>query len=177
MRRRQGFTLTELLVAAAAGSSLMMTAILLVHQSMRLTTAGGQKLESSMQLDRAARQFRTDVHLAESADPVNVTELTLTLGDGSEVIYRMHDHRLSRTYLQDGSSRSTNSFALAERMEVVFSKQQDPTRVTMQVHSRPRTQTDEPPTESADDALRLHRHVTAVLGRLVQMEQATEVSP
>lgn len=65
MNHRRGFTLTELLVVMAAGSSVLLTGVAMLHQSLWLASATRQRAAEHQTLFRLADQFRRDVHFAE----------------------------------------------------------------------------------------------------------------
>jgi len=78
MNHRRGFTLTELLVVMAAGSSVMLTGVAMLHQSLRLTSATRQRAAEHQTLFRLADQFRRDVHFVRyRAEPAGCERVVL----------------------------------------------------------------------------------------------------
>jgi len=66
MKRRQGYTLIELVIAMSVASSLLVVAIGVVHRVMSIYSASTQQTRLQNVTSRLARQFRNDSHRAES---------------------------------------------------------------------------------------------------------------
>ena len=90
-----GFTLVELLLALIAGSSIMALGIGVVHQSFHWSKQCRDRAATVRHFDRLQRQFRSDVHVAESIKLQN-DSLSLESADG-QVVYQVESNRLVRT--------------------------------------------------------------------------------
>lgn len=85
--RRVGFTLTELLVVMAAGSTLAMVAIGMVHRSFHVSSALRKEAAQSQTFGRLAQQFRTDARMATSASADSPGQIRMLIPGQGEVRY------------------------------------------------------------------------------------------
>ncbi len=99
MNPRRGFTLTELLVVMAAGSSVMLTGVAMLHQSLRLTSATRQRAAEHQTLFRLADQFRRDVHFAEELVVESPESVRISIHGGDIVQYRAEPAGCERVVL------------------------------------------------------------------------------
>jgi len=97
MSDRKGFTLTELMITMGAGSSLMVLAVGLVHQSMHLTAAARRGADEHRAMSRLASQFRDDVRLADQVVIDTDNQLRISILQRGEIIYRAEAETCIRT--------------------------------------------------------------------------------
>jgi type II secretory pathway component PulJ len=96
MTQRKGSTLVELVLSMSAGSTVMLLAICLVHQTMTMTQISKHRSDHDRTLDQFAQCFRRDVHLSMEVVPSDSNSLALRFSDGSEATYTVDDHAVSR---------------------------------------------------------------------------------
>lgn len=102
--RRVGFTLTELLVVMAAGSTLSMVAIGMVHRSFHFSSASRKEAAQSQTFGRLAQQFRADARMATSAMADTPGQIRmLVLGQG-EVRYVAGENDCQRLIVVNDSN-------------------------------------------------------------------------
>ncbi|QDV47000.1 hypothetical protein Enr13x_69090 [Stieleria neptunia] len=97
---RRGFTLRELTVAIAIGSSVMMVAVGLVHHAFDWSTLARHRRLDDQTFFHLSRQLRDDLHLANQADldsgDTSGQSLRLAV-NGNEVIYTITGVTVTRT--------------------------------------------------------------------------------
>ncbi len=96
MKRTRAFTLIEMLMTMTMGSSLMLLAIGLVHQSLSLSKLGKVRGEHDLTVSRLAQQFRADVHSAATVKAASADSLQLEMPDGTAITYSVKDATLQR---------------------------------------------------------------------------------
>jgi prepilin-type N-terminal cleavage/methylation domain-containing protein len=107
--QRRGFTLRELTVAIAIGSTVMMTAVGLLNHSFRWSTLAQHRRTDDQTFFLLSRQLRADLHMARQAavsnalqsDSENTAEttgglLTLTTDAGNVVTYTINERSVTR---------------------------------------------------------------------------------
>lgn len=94
--RRQGFTLIEMLVAISFGSSIMLTAVALVHTAFNLQSQAQSRLEQASTLDRYVEQFRRDASVAGRVELPAETTLKLFSVDELRVEYQVEENQITR---------------------------------------------------------------------------------
>ena len=111
--QRCGFTLRELSIAIAIGSTVMMTAIGLLSHSFRWSTLAQHRRTDDQTIFNLSRQLRHDLHVAREAvvsaaaagaeenDSITAGEtagsvLTLTTDEGNVVTYTIHEQFVTR---------------------------------------------------------------------------------
>ena len=87
MKRSSAFTLVEVLMTMTMGSTLMLLAIGLVHQSLSLSKLGKTRSEHDRSVNRVAQQFRADVHSASVVIAASADSLQLAMPDSTIVSY------------------------------------------------------------------------------------------
>jgi prepilin-type N-terminal cleavage/methylation domain-containing protein len=85
--RRGGFTLTELLVVMAAGSTLAMVAIGMVHRSFHFSSSSRKEAAQLQTFSRLAQQFRADARMATSASADSPGQIRMLIPGQGEVRY------------------------------------------------------------------------------------------
>ena len=115
--QRSGFTLRELSIAIAVGSTVMMTAVGMLNHSFRWSTLAQHRRTDDQTFFNLSRQLRADLHIAREAavrNPVrnavkteveselkNAAEptgglLTLTTDSGNVVTYTINERSVTR---------------------------------------------------------------------------------
>lgn len=94
--RRAGFTLTELLVVMAAGSTLAMVAIGMVHRSFHFSSASRREATQSQTFGRLAQQFRADARMATSASADSPDQIRMLVPGQGEIRYVAGDNDCQR---------------------------------------------------------------------------------
>lgn len=94
---RGGFTLIEMLVVISVGSSIMLTAIALVHTAFRLQSQAQSRFERSFTKDRFIECFRADVRMAHRAELSSEKSLTLFHSHDQRVEYGGDAGQLTRS--------------------------------------------------------------------------------
>ena len=94
--RMRGFTLIETLVAVSFGSSIMLTAVALVHTAFQLQSQAQTRLEQTSILDRYVEQFRRDVSLAVRFELPTEKTLRLFFVGERRVEYQTDENHITR---------------------------------------------------------------------------------
>ncbi|MCC7333722.1 MAG: hypothetical protein IT422_01410 [Pirellulaceae bacterium] len=94
--RKQAFTLIEMLVALSFGSSIMLTAVALVHSVFQLQSQAQTRLEQTSILDRYVEQFRRDVSLAVRFELPTEKTLRLFFVGERRVEYQTDENHITR---------------------------------------------------------------------------------
>ncbi|MCO8124228.1 hypothetical protein NHH03_20970 [Stieleria sp. TO1_6] len=93
--RRPGFTLRELTIAMAAGSTIMMTTVGMVHHAFDWSTTARHRRMDDQTFFNLSRQLRGDIHLADQA-VCDSDSLELTTADEHLVVYQINGQSISR---------------------------------------------------------------------------------
>jgi hypothetical protein len=101
MRRRQGSTLLEVVIAIPISFALLIGAIGLVHKAMVVSNLAKNQSLARRTIGNLAQQFRTDVHESETAqlerdERSNKFRLLLNHPDRNPVIYESGDSVIRR---------------------------------------------------------------------------------
>lgn len=96
LARLHGFTLIEMLVVISFGSSIMLTAVGLVHTAFKLQSQTQTRLEQASILDRYVEQFRRDANLADRVELLSDTSLKLFLEGEKRVEYNADENQITR---------------------------------------------------------------------------------
>jgi prepilin-type N-terminal cleavage/methylation domain-containing protein len=162
MKQRRAFTLVELLTTMTIGSSIMLLAIGLVHQSMSMSKLNKARWEHDQSLARLAQQFRSDVHAASEVISVSAESLLLKLDDGSLVTYKRDAGGVILEKASSASASARDVFRLSADCQAVFVLQTDPNRIVLQVERSVENTEFQPPVDL---------RVVAMVGRWKQLEQ------
>jgi type II secretory pathway component PulJ len=165
MMRRNGSTLVEIVICMSISTSLMLTAVGLVHQTLTVSSRTSERADLARSLARLSTQFRADAHRATEAKTDSETEMRLTQPDGSEVIYRFADHRIARQHQSASGQLEHDSFSCEAGHVAKFNVLSQPERAALLVQ-RDRGLANMPP--------QTELHVEAVLSRLPWAEQGGE---
>ncbi len=161
MKKRRAFTLVELLTTMTMGSSVMLLAIGLVHQSMSMSKLAKVRWEHDQSLARLAERFRSDVHSASALISASTKSLSLKL-DESTVVYKYDAAQVTWEKTSPHSAVARETFRFDERCAANFASQAHPNRVVLQVERQ---------VESTEVPSRVDLRVVAVVGRWQQLER------
>lgn len=164
-RRHRGSMLVELLMSMAAGSTLMLLAIGLVHQSLTISREGAHDIDRIRTVAQLASQFRHDAHRAAEATAESETELHMKLSDESEVVYRVSDHRLTRRHELSSGQVQSESFNFDSSDSVTLVAPDEPKRAELRIVRD---------TGLRDIGPRTVLHVVAAVNKLARAEQGAE---
>jgi type II secretory pathway pseudopilin PulG len=121
-RRRNGFSLIEILMVMGGVSLLMGLCAGLLHVMLRVDRTGRSHLVETTTIGRLAQQYRRDVHAARLARPTSGGDppagtLELTLADDRSVSYQSHGHSIDRIehHRGDMARRETYRLPFCER--------------------------------------------------------------
>ena len=165
MNRRHGITMIEVVVTMTVGSTLMVLAIGLVHQTLSLSTASRQRDDHLRSLNLLSRQFRVDVHRATDCTVPSPDQLQLEMPDETVVTFQAESNRVTRTQpTSDGRTRRA-VFSLLSNSSARFQLIGDPDRAVVTVVR---------PTIKVTGKEVVDRRTEAVVGRLT-VHEAGEV--
>lgn len=165
MKQRRASSLVELMMCMTAGSSLMLVAIGMVHQTMTVSRQTTEQTDHDRSLARLAMQFRFDAHRASGASAKSENELSLTCSDGTVVTYQFADRHITRRHQRASGEDEQEGFALGGQATATFQALSDPDRVELIIRRDAGLQHVPPRTEL---------HVTAALHKLLRAEQGGE---
>lgn len=165
MKRRRASSLVELMMSMTAGSSLMLVAIGLVHQTMTVSRQTTEQTDHDRSLARLAMQFRFDAHRASEATAESENELSLTWSDETKVTYQFADRHITRRHQRASGEEEQERFALRGQATTTFEALSDPDRVELIIRRDAGLQNVPPRTQL---------HVTAALHKLLRAEQGGE---
>lgn len=113
---RQGFSLIELLVVMTAGSSIMLLAISLLQQSMRVSSDFQDRTDSNRVLNHLANQLRRDVWNASRAEQPT-DELMILTHARTQVRYNTEPGSITRTETRNGEMIRGEVFRLSPSVD------------------------------------------------------------
>jgi type II secretory pathway component PulJ len=87
--KRSGVTLIETMIAVSTSSMLLLLAIGVLHQAMRLSSKAKNRTEFHQSDMRLSTQFREDVHRATKTELTDDGSLILTFVESESIAYRM----------------------------------------------------------------------------------------
>ena len=130
---RTAFTLIEMLITIAIGSSVMVTSAALLHKSFELHKTAQDRIQRGRLLDRLIQQFRSDVYAAIDFEILTPSRLNLNLVDGDRVVYSTVDNQLGRE-LQNGLREPVE---LGHQITARFDLTRDSKRVSLKLLHEP----------------------------------------
>ena len=136
MNRNRAFTLVEVLLTLTMGSSLMILAIGLVHQSLSLSKLGKVRGEHDMNVSRLAQQFRQDVHATEAVTATSTDALQLEMLDGSTVVYSTVEAGLRRVHTLREGPNAQDLFTFEPLCSIQFQAHSSNQVVQLQLERR-----------------------------------------
>ena len=136
MKRRRGFSVTELLVVMSVGSVVLTMSAVLIHRLMQTESQARRFYNVERTVLRLSDQFRRDVHGAGAAaidNPAGTDSpfLRLTLVDGQTLEYGRRGGVLSRIQKDGDKIVSRDEFTFPDNIplsmrEVESPRQQQP---------------------------------------------------
>jgi prepilin-type N-terminal cleavage/methylation domain-containing protein len=162
-RRRQGFSLIELLVVISAGGLLLSIAIGTVSRAMRIHEETTRQLSHAQRLVQLTDQFRCDVHLSTSLSLDQPTQVIFQLDEGT-IAYSVEGNQVKRIQLDSNDRKQVEQYQLSDRAEVAFSSLDEPKRTVMTIQTR---------TGLQHSPVRVECVVAAVNGKRVAVMDAT----
>jgi hypothetical protein len=137
MSTRRAATLVEMVMTMSAGTSLILLAIGLMHQTLTLSRQASGRADAQRSLARLAMLFRDDVHRARAVAVENDDQLNLELADEGRVLYRFVDHRLTREYQRASGKVEHERFAFDAGHSATFQSLREPTRAGLIIRHDP----------------------------------------
>ena len=171
MKTRRAFTLVEMVASISVGSVLLVLAIGTVHRTMRIESTLRKNALAQRTAARLSRQFRHDIHLAESVslDRQQADEpvLQIELPGQSPVSYRVEHAIVHREQRRSDALVHRERFSFPENFVVNFQELPTPQRVMLTVERE---------TGLIGVSPRPEVHVEAVIGRFLRLSQPREAS-
>ena len=128
---RTAFTLIEMLITIAIGSSIMVTSVSLLHKSFQLHKTVNERVQREQLLDRFIQQFRSDLYAATDVEILPTSRVLLEFADQDEVVYFAQGSQLVRESTRQGRQRQ--SVELGQSMTASFDLTDDGQRVVLVV--------------------------------------------
>jgi type II secretory pathway component PulJ len=158
--KRSGSTLIELAISLPIFSMLMVLAVGVVHQTMRISRLAKERGQLALSLAKLEQTVRMDVHQSLSAtvqqdEKTGLLSLHLVQPDESRIAYHCRSNRIERQQTNTNAKSHFDSFALFAENKVLFEVEEN-RRVLVSVHRVHRDHA------SAD---RLELLVRSVIGR------------
>jgi prepilin-type N-terminal cleavage/methylation domain-containing protein len=161
-QRCQGFTLIEMLLTLTVGSTLMMLAMGLVHQSLLYATLTRSRGDDDRISASLIRQFRDDAHEATAVELEGDASIGLIFESAERRInYTIHDTGIVRQCHYAGKQVQREEFMLSEQGRLQLEVLDQPPRAILAVRRS---------TTLAGDSSREDRRVEAVIGRRLQFQ-------
>jgi hypothetical protein len=170
MIKKKGNIMIEAMISIAAGSVVMLLAIQLVHQALKLSVQTRQHATETQTLSRLARQFRSDIHSAVSWDTPSQDQMRIQFPDGAAIVYQFENHHVVRKLVDRLQIPSHESYSIAEDSLVKFDRLASPDRCVLSVERQSRASGQTP---------LLNMQVAAIAGRWIDPARAPnkEVQP
>ena len=175
MSKRKGFTLVEMLVVISVGSTLMMLAIGLVHQSMTLSKAVQSNSARLHATNRFIDQFREDVHTSNNVVCQDSKSLNIEFVDASssrtkQIRYTSSNNKILREEVLFDDKIRREELVLSEQGFGHFEIDSDERIARLTIEKK----SDQKDSEMKDAPPRLDRKVEAAIGRWAVVERKTE---
>jgi len=169
--RRRGTTLIELMVTISTASVLLLLATSVVHRMMRFESKSRQRASVHRTAVRLSHDFRKDIHQADSFQIRGREDqpptIRLVLPEGSDVTYRVTQHRVLREQRIDDQQVARETYDFPADYQVSFSRS-SPRLAELTVVHNPRLAGIGPQTVL---------HVEAEAGRLLRLAKVEEAAP
>jgi type II secretory pathway component PulJ len=145
VRRRRAISLIELLAVLSGCSVVLGLTASLLHQTMRAQSHTRDFFDVERNVQRLARQFRSDVHAAatdsidivDSEDAPNRELFRLQLPDGETIAYQRAAAKVIRIATQADVPTAREEYALSESMEIDVRRTDSPQRLILSNVSTP----------------------------------------
>lgn len=140
-RQRGGFTLRELMIAITVGSTVMMTAVGLIHHAFDWSTQAKHRRQDDQTFFNLSRQLRQDLHQAGDArvHQPNSTEASLELSivdhdtNTYAVTYTIDDQQINRIETRDDNTVRREDYRFKHRREITFTKLDSDNQVQLNI--------------------------------------------
>lgn len=162
MKQRSAFTLVELLTTLTLGSSIMLLAIGLVHQSMSMSKLAKVRWEHDQASARLAQLFRSDAHMAAELISLSPDSVSLKLIDGSVVNYKSQDSNVTWEKTSPNSEKSREKFSFEANCRAAFQRVESPDRIVLQLERQ---------SENTELAPRVDLRIVSIIGRWQQLQE------
>ena len=173
MRHRRAISLIELLAVMTGCSVILGLTASLLHQTMRAQSHTRDFFTVERNALRLSRQFRADVHAAET-DSIDVVAddagdsalLRLQLPDGQVVEYQRDAEKIIRLTSEGDAATTREEFALSETMKIAVHEADAPQRYLLSITSpAPQPSKDAPPSSANVRATPISLEVEATPAR------------
>jgi len=168
MKKRNGYSLAEMLVVITVASVLLSIAAQLVTRAMRIDTTWREQGDIARSMSRLAHDLRQDVHQARSVivsqDP---EKLELSRADGAKMSYTVAPEEIIRSSQRDNEQLEREYYRITSDQQVAIRSLSDPPRVELIV-TRAVKLVGEPP--------RIILRVSAEVGRLLRISGYEELA-
>lgn len=167
---RRAFTLVEMMVVISVGSVLMGLALGMVHRTMRAESTVRTHARVERTAARLSRQFRHDIHEAESVlldQQSDVPLLQLILPDQRPITYRIESSSLLRQQQHSDEQTHRELFSFPDNYSLQFAELSKPPRATLTL---------EHDTKLVGIDPKIKLHVEAVIGQFLRLSQTEEAS-
>jgi len=168
MKRSKAFSLIEMLMTMTMGSSLMLLAIGLVHQSLSLSKLGKARSEHDNSLNRLAQQFRSDAHSASAVLAASAESLQLSMPDSTTVTYRAEESSVRREQTALEGPQSHERFQFEPLCNIQFRVPADSSLAQFQLERN---------FKNHEFPVRIDLQVIAQVGRWQKLEQPPPAEP
>ena len=167
--RMRGFTLIETLVAVSFGSSIMLTAVALVHTAFKLQSLTRTRLEETSTLDRFVEQFRRDANLADRVELPSEKTLKLFFLGELQVEYLAEENQITRRLIDGDELLQVEQVRLEAGRTARFTQSDSARCVVLDILG----QQDNP----TSDAPRTMRRIVVAVGGMNAASIATPTQP
>ncbi len=168
MKKRNGYSLAEMLVVITVASVLLSITAQLVSRAMRVDAAWREQGDVARSMSRLARDVRNDVHQARNVagtqDPLT---LEITCADGVKVSYTVAVHEIIRSSQHDEEQLEREYYKISADQQVVLKSLSDSPRIELQVTEQ---------VKLAGETPRVILHVTAEVGRFLRLSGNEELA-
>ena len=167
MKKRNGYSLAEMLVVITVASVLLSIAAQLVTRAMRIDTTWREQGDVARSMSRLAHDLRQDIHQARSLivtqDP---QALELTRVDGAKVSYTVAAEEIVRSSQRDDEQLEREYYKISADQQVEMRSLSDPPRVELLV-----TQA----VKLVGEPSRVILHVSVEVGRFLRLRGNEEL--
>jgi prepilin-type N-terminal cleavage/methylation domain-containing protein len=165
MKRRQGFTLIEMLLTMSVGSLLMVLAMTLLQQAMTLSSQTRSQCDADRVIHRLCEQFRRDAHSASAVSTDDQLVVTL-VGDSKNIVYRFLNSTVTRS--TSGESIENEQYDLGKSANVTIEMLEQPEQIRLTVLREPKLKHIGP---------RIERQIALTVGRFAVKPSREETQP
>jgi type II secretory pathway pseudopilin PulG len=182
MKRRRAISLIELLAVLSGCSIVLGLTASLLHQTMRSQTNTRRFFDVERNIQRLARQFRSDVQGSiETSIEDEVDDdgqfLRLRFANGRTVEYQRHAEKIVRVVLRDAAPTAREEYSLSETIVVDVRELESPERWELLISTPSSPPTNESPPASINvRELPIYLQVEAIPGRDLRHAPRTDAN-